>query len=231
MQTMLSNALRDFTAGPLNQLLVNLAGQDSARWEEQFKHFLRQEPCWVKAQVQQIQPTSLLTLVSSIVIPATTESFHAKKKIVVDTGRKAKPKIYFVSDNVKEWFLQGDGLIEAPMGESTIYYHKLERSSADGLIIEALGGQDKVVSTFAQIHALMTNHHNGEEGVLLTNGWWNIFYVKGANGVLRPVPVAWRDAGWHVYARSLERPREWYVGYQVFSSNSVLVPLEPAAVA
>lgn len=46
MDTMLSRALREFTSGPLNQLIVNLAGDKSEIWEKEFKRFLRQEVCW-----------------------------------------------------------------------------------------------------------------------------------------------------------------------------------------
>jgi len=45
--TMLFQALREFTTGLLNQLLVNLAGQEGQLWLEEFKRFLRREPCWV----------------------------------------------------------------------------------------------------------------------------------------------------------------------------------------
>lgn len=46
MDSMLSKALRGFVSGPLNQLLVNLAGEQGYLWEEEFKRFLRKEPCW-----------------------------------------------------------------------------------------------------------------------------------------------------------------------------------------
>ena len=50
MDTTLSKALREFTTGPLNQLIVNLGGQDGNQWEDEFKHFLRKEPCWSNKQ-------------------------------------------------------------------------------------------------------------------------------------------------------------------------------------
>lgn len=50
---MLFEALREFTTGLFNQLLVNLAGQDGQRWLEEFKKFLRQEACWTAEVVQQ----------------------------------------------------------------------------------------------------------------------------------------------------------------------------------
>jgi len=49
---MLFEALREFTTGLLNQLLVNLSGQDGQTWLEELKKFLRKEPCWVAEKVK-----------------------------------------------------------------------------------------------------------------------------------------------------------------------------------
>jgi hypothetical protein len=48
MEHMLSKALREFMSGPLNQLVVNLGGEDGAMWEEELKRFNRKETCWPK---------------------------------------------------------------------------------------------------------------------------------------------------------------------------------------
>lgn len=46
MNAMLSEALQDFT-GLLKQLLTNLLGNDADAWGNEFKKFLRKEPCWM----------------------------------------------------------------------------------------------------------------------------------------------------------------------------------------
>lgn len=46
MDHMLSKALREFNSGPLNQLLVNLGGDEGPVWEEMLKRFNRKEACW-----------------------------------------------------------------------------------------------------------------------------------------------------------------------------------------
>lgn len=46
MDTMLSKTLREFLTGSLNQLIVNLGGEDGEVWERQLKKFLRKEACW-----------------------------------------------------------------------------------------------------------------------------------------------------------------------------------------
>ena len=235
MNTMLSKALREFTTGPLNQLIVNLGGQEGDQWEEELKKFLRKEPCWSNGQVAQVtqpKPTpSILELVSTIVVNATTGKFVAKEKFVCDTDRKAKVKISYLGDNFTEWFLSGSGKTEDPISEQTLRYHKLRKSSVDGPIITELGGEAKAETTLSEMFSLMEKQKNGESGPLLNNGWWNIFYIKDQNGVLHAVGVDWSDDGWRVIALSVELPDRWDDGSQVFSRNSVLESSEPSAPA
>ncbi len=94
------------------------------------------------------------------------------------------------------------------------------KNSFDGPIIAELGGEAKAETTLTEIYDLMDRQSEGREGVLLNNGWANIFYVKDLAGVLRAVGVRWDDAGWRVFADSVEDPTEWYAGRQVFSRNS-----------
>jgi hypothetical protein len=235
MDTMLSKALREFTTGPLNQLIVNLGGQEGDQWEEELKKFLRKEPCWSNGQVAQVtQPKtkpSIFELVSTVVVSATTSKFVAKDKFVVNTKRNAPVKISAVWDNFTSWFLSGEGKTEDPISEQTLRYHKLRKSSVDGPIITELGGEEKSETTLTEMFSLMEKQKNGEDGVLLNNGYANIFYIRDQNGVLRAVYVFWRDDGWNVNAGSVESPDGWDGGHQVFSRNSVLESSEPSAPA
>ncbi|KKT70127.1 MAG: hypothetical protein UW66_C0051G0008, partial [Candidatus Moranbacteria bacterium GW2011_GWF1_44_4] len=61
---------------------------------------------------------------------------------------------------------------------------------------------------------------NGEDGTMLNDGRWNIFYIPNTAGVLRAVCVFWSGGGWGVDAGSVEFPFRWDVGSQVFSRNS-----------
>lgn len=223
MNTMLSKALREFTTGPLNQLIVNLGGQDGDQWEQQLKQFLRKEPCWTNGQVTQVaepKPTpSILELVSTIVVNATTGKLVAKDRFVINTKRNAPVKISYLGDNLKAWFLNGDSKTEDPISEQTLRYHKLRKSSVHGPIITELGGEAKAETTLSEMFSLMEKQKHGEDGVLLNNGWANIFYIKDDAGVLRAVRVRWLDGGWSVYADSVEDPDGWRVGSQVFSRN------------
>lgn len=235
MDTMLSKALREFTTGPLNQLIVNLGGQDGDQWEEELKKFLRKEPCWSNEQVAQVtQPKtkpSILELVSTVVVSATTSKFVAKEKFVVNKKRNASVKINYLGDNFTEGFLSGTGKTEDPISEQTLRYAKLRKSSVDGPIIAELGGAEKSETTLSEMFSLMEKQKNGEDGVLLKDGYANIFYIRDQNDVLRTVGVCWYADGWDVRANSVERPHGWYDGNQVFSRNSVLESSEPSASA
>lgn len=222
--------------GLIQDITLKLTDKDAGNeWEQQLKQFLRKEPCWTNSNVTRVaqpKPTlSILEFVSTVVVPATTGNLVAKEKFVRDTGIKAKVKISYLGDNFTSWFLSGSGKTEDPISEQTLRYHKLRKSSVDGPIIEELGGEEKSETTLSEMFVLMEKQGKGEDGVLLNNGYVNIFYIRDQNGVLRAVSVDWDGDGWGVYAFSVEDPRTWYVGYQVFSRNSVLGSSEPSAPA
>lgn len=229
----LQQALRDITTGPLNQLIVNLGGQDGGQWEEELKKFLRKEPCWPNDQAPQVAPPkptpSILEFVSVVAIPAATRSFVAKEWFIRDTGHKAKVKIGYLGDNFIEWFLSGSGKTEAPITEQTLRYHKLWQFSVDGPIITELGGAEESETTLSEMFAIMEKQGKGEDGVLLNNGYANIFYIKDQNGVLRAVSVFWSGGGWGVNTDFVRDPGRWRDGSQVFSRNSDLKSSEPSA--
>ncbi len=235
MDTMLSRALREFTTGPLNQLIVNLGGQYGDQWEAELKKFLRKEPCWTNGNVTQVaqpKPTpSILELVSTVVVLATTSKFVAKDKFAVSTKRNDPVKILEVCDNFTNWFLSGDGKTEDPISEQTLRYHKLRKSSVNGPIITELGGEEKSETTLTEMFSMMEKQKNGEYGVLLNNGYANIFYIRDQKGVLRVVRVRCCDDGWGVYASSVEGPVWWGDFDRVFSRNSDLSSSEPSAPA
>ncbi|MDO8473980.1 MAG: hypothetical protein Q7S62_00270 [bacterium] len=155
---------------------------------------------------------SLLEEIGIVTIPATVEAFVAREKFVVGS---AKAKISWIGSNFEAWFL---GRTEEPSVETTLCYAKLVKSSVDGPILVELG--DKAETALAQIWALMDLQPNGEEGVLLINGWANIFYALDANGELRAVHVYWLEGGWLVHAGPVSSPYRWSGEHRVFSRNS-----------
>jgi len=171
----------------------------------------------------------LLEAVGTVPISTTTSKF------VRDTCRNTAVKISYIGDNFTSWFLSGDDKIEDPISEQTLRCHKLRQFSVDGPIIIELGGAEKSETTLPEMFSLMEKQGKGENGVLLNNGYANIFYIRDIAGVLRTVFVVWYDGGWDVDAHSVESPLRWSDGGQVFSRNppvgGVLEPSEPLAPA
>jgi hypothetical protein len=172
---------------------------------------------------------ALLEAVGTVSILATTDTFVAKNRFVVNTKHNAQVLISGLGDNFTEWFLLGVGKTEDPITEQALRYLKLRKFSLDGPIIEELGGEAKAETTLSEMFSLMEKQKLGEDGVLLNNGYANIFYIKDQNGVLRAVSVYWHDDGWYVDATSFEDPDGWSDGIQVVSRNSALESSATAA--
>jgi len=172
-----------------------------------------------------------LEFLGIVTIPATSGTFIAREKFVVNTSEETKVKISYIGDNFIQWFLSGFGKIEGPSGEQTLRYAELRQFSVNGPIIVELGGVEKSETTLAEMFSLMEKQKNGENGVLLNDSYANVFYIKDYTGALRAVCVRWNDDGWDVTANSVENPYRWSDGDQVFSRNSVLEPSEPVLAA
>jgi hypothetical protein len=200
---------------------------------------------WANGQATQVaeskpalpSPLELLLLpLGTVLVSPTTSLFVAKDnfKLKVDGGICS-----YLGDNLKAWFLKGKGKIEPPFAGSTLQYAKLRKAATDmpqnpgkQAIIPELGGEAKAETTLSEMFSLMEKQKNGEDGVLLNNGYANIFYIRDGALVLRTVVVSWHGEGWSVCADSFEGAYGWGDGDQVFSRNSSVlessVPSVPA---
>lgn len=179
---------------------------------------------------------SILELVSTTEVAATTSKFVAKDKFKL---KRDGGICSYLGDNLKAWFLEGDSKIEEPFVGGKLYCHKLLEAATDlpqkpgeVAIIPQLGGEAKAETTLTEMFSRMAKQSLGKKGVLLTDGGWNIFYIRDFAGVLRAVCVRWGGDGWFVGADSVEDPSRWIDGYLVFSRNSVLcdsVPQSPTS--
>ncbi len=201
-------ASKDYTAGQLNAMVKKLIEQVG----ENGPNLLLQG----KLKIEAIKD-SILNLISTTKTSATTEKFVAKEKFRKDSK---EVKFYGIWDNFTNWFLAGDSKTEEPLGEQELRYGNLNRNSVDGPIIEELGGEAKAETTLTELYDLLKKQASGEEGVLLTNGYANIFYIRDTSDVLRAVSVDWHAGGWSVFALSVEDPDDWGAGRRVFSRNS-----------
>lgn len=151
-----------------------------------------------------------------IEIPALLEKFEVAKHFIQDISEKAEVKISYLGGNFKSDFL--NQVIE-PHEARKLDAGKLTENSRDDRILAELGS-DKCETTLDAVRVLLKKQSKGEDGVLLTNGYANIFYVRNVSGVLRAVSVFWHGDGWYVYSGSVGFPRVWYEGSLVFSRNS-----------
>lgn len=101
---------------------------------------------------------------------------------------------------------------KVPKGE--LKAHKLLRGAKDPEIIAALG--DGHETYLVDLYGLLTQQYHGEDGLLLTNGFANIFYIRDASGNLWAVYAFWDGGGWDVLARSIVSPIGWNADRQVF---------------
>lgn len=73
------------------------------------------------------------------------------------------------------------------------------------------------LSTLEDIAGFIEVQPNGKEGFLLTNGYVNLFYVMGKEGVVIVVDIYWSAEcrGWDVRGWNLDEGGRWLAGYQV----------------
>ena len=111
--------------------------------------------------------------------------------------------------------------IEEDIPATSLAVYTLSQISPDGPIIDELGGS-KAETTLAHLYQLVRGQANGQAGLLLTNGYANVFYVRDVEGKLRAVSVYWYSIcrEWYVRADSVAGPDGWDAGSQVVSQVS-----------
>lgn len=131
-------------------------------------------------------------------------------------NKKSGVKMVFHGSHFTSWFT---GKVEEDVPEGILVPMVLAQSAYDNEIIADLGGEERAEVTLAEIWRLIQRQANGEDGVLLTNGYFNIFYVRDVNGLLRAVGVGWGGGGGSACAFALD-DAGWGDGGRVFSRNS-----------
>ncbi|PIT88612.1 MAG: hypothetical protein COU29_02455 [Candidatus Magasanikbacteria bacterium CG10_big_fil_rev_8_21_14_0_10_36_32] len=149
-----------------------------------------------------------------------TERVDQEKFVAFVNFRTDNSKVKFscISEKFKTWFY---GKIEK-VKDATIpqSYHDLRQEASDNEIITNLGNKIQVETTLVGIYKLMRNQRKGEEGILLVDGFANIFYIRDISGVLRAVSLSWCRYGWAVVASQTDYPIRWNVGSRVFFLDS-----------
>ncbi len=151
----------------------------------------------------------LLKLLRTVSVPA-CRKFSARS-----TFGAPKPaiKLWYLGDNFKKNFLPK---VEKNIPATELTVSELTMTSVDGPILAELGS--KAETSLFHFWYLLSQQPNGEPGVLLTNGYTNIFYIKDVNDTRWAVRADWYTVhGWRVIADSVGGPDGWGAGNQVFS--------------
>lgn len=168
--------------------------------EEGAERFLRGEVV--------IKEPSVLRRIASVQAPG------VKKFVAKDALKSAN--VGWTNDNFKTLFLDK---VEENVGDAVIAVHNLERASKDAPILTELGARTE--TKLAHFFGLLEKQSKGEPGTLLVNGWANIAYIMGNDGNIWIVRAYWTSVNryWDVWSCSVDDPREWRAGGQVFSRD------------
>ncbi len=161
----------------------------------------------------------VLDKVTSVIIPKLPALDVAKA--FPKEWQESGLKCYWWS-NFEEHF--GHHRERATKKDIKLVVHRLLKGLSNEAIVKALGGEAVAESFLGQMAYLIAFQPHGEEdGVLLVNGWANIFFIKDDNGELWAVYCAWisDDREWHLNAIPISDPVGWRAGRQVFSSDSL----------
>lgn len=187
--------------GPLTELRQQCASKESGRSRfEEFK-------LWLKGAT-----SGLLEFVT------TTTTSAVKRFAVADvlgcTGLNIDGlPIALLGDNFKAQF---GNTVEENIPASELLVSRLTRY-ADAIEIAGAVPREKRAVRISQVYQLVLNQERTGSGLLLTNGWANLFLAYGADGNIWVVFIRRYSDGWYFYANPLGGPVRWFDGSQVFS--------------
>lgn len=154
---------------------------------------------------------SLLASLGAIDLPAIDQFIVEDAFTTKNTPGSVQ--LYYLGDNFKSNFL---AKVEQNVAVQTLRSHRLTKASVDEPILGELG--DKATTALAHLWELLKKQPKGEKGILLSNGYANIFYIEDMKGHLWAVFAYWYAGhGWSVDAYSVSGPGRWSAGYRVFS--------------
>ena len=196
-------ASKDLTAGQLNAIVKKLGGEDVVRGilADRMKFAITEKELLAQCEQVSVGP----------IVPGNAQKFFTTREdLYVWDG--------FV-DRVLSTVKGEAGLSERIILQS----YTLTEPANDATIRNSLSKNHVFEATelCAILQHLIGGQPNGKEGHLLSNGYANLFYVKGGNDQLYVVLVDW-DAGyrgWSVRAWSLDGDG-WHAGNRVFSRLS-----------
>lgn len=156
----------------------------------------------------EIKRIRLLSKLTTVEVPF-IENFVFTEQVIKEAN-------IYAWDNFRKLFL---GKEEKEAKANRLVIHRLGKNSLDAPIRKELGEGEEI--TLAHFVHLLKLQSQGQNGVLLTNGYANVAYIKGNDGNLWAVYASWHSGSrdWHVDARSVEFPYDWDAGRQVLSCD------------
>lgn len=154
-------------------------------------------------------PHPLLQPAETLALPASDQVFPVKE------GFEKAPRVRFstIWNEFKKRFY---GKVEQPHAAFTLQKYRLLAIAPDAPIIAELGGANRVECPLAATLYLMSRQGRGEDGILQTAGYANIFYSKDLKGSLCAVRVGWDGEGWVIDAISVDDPLAWNGKHEIF---------------
>lgn len=195
---------QNWTSGQLNALVKKLGGEEVARGILDGT-----VPFTVTARAHEFLRTAgELTLPASTVLFDPAAYFQTRKGL-------------WVSDSFRHQILKYAHGVDST-ARVTLSVFDLVKSANDAEIRSELP-EDHVFEDASEFSATLAKMIDlqpiGKDGILLTSGYWNIFYVQRVGGVVA-VFVYWHGHArrWYVYARPLDDLR-WFEGRRAFSRS------------
>jgi len=226
MDTMLSKALREFMTGPLNQLIVNLAGQDGSLWEAELHKFNRKETCWPSERVSKALPKtssqSLFVDVKNVTLRAsakklTAECFTNRLRYYSRDGDLDKWLPKSQPAQAEQEFRAQELARKASFIEMLKYIFGTGGDAASDSKLLVEGGHTVALP---KIEELIERQEKGDDVGLHTNGSANLFFVLNDDGTVSVVHVHRHAGPWNVYVHRLDYADRWYAEDRVFLRNS-----------
>lgn len=199
--------------------------QEMKFWARMFENTPNMPPKVMQGWID--NPKALKTLLSGLV-PAETR-LTALTSVTVSSNT-ISPHDFFktreglwMSSNFNDFIFSGASKKKVSSDETTISYADLAKAANDAEIGTELpeGHVFEDVDTFlVHLATLIEDQWGGKEGMLLNNGYANVFYVK-VNGEVFAVLVGWHAdyRKWYCLALRLDDLR-WDAGDRAFSATA-----------
>ncbi len=167
---------------------------------------------------QILSETSLLKPIAQAIVPARTEHFNASAFYQTRTG------LYVDNSFADRLDLSARQTVNSAPERPYVVLILKERAY-DKDIYKELPAETRL-STMEDIASLIEAQPNGKLGLLLNNGYANIFYVKEKNGKVFIMSVSWDsdDRYWSICGGRLDNRGGscWFPGIQIICPGVML---------